>query len=147
MTELLCSSTAIPVYSDRVSCEFWQSCVTGQTCEVFIVDAGILPTPWLAFPWDWDRWVWHMKLKIVVLPLKAKRPENRLNVVPLWRKRCTLLWEEFVWLYYWGRITKWECCLFTASVIYQHWLTQRYCCCCWVTSNHLDGLGSSEATS
>lgn len=50
----------------------FESLMTWQTCEVFIVDAGILPAPFLAFPCDWDRWVWHMQLKIV-LPLKAKR--------------------------------------------------------------------------
>lgn len=60
----------------------FESFVTWQTCEVFIADADILPAPWLAFPCNWDRWVWHMKLKIV-LPLKAKRRENMLNIDPL----------------------------------------------------------------
>jgi len=31
-----------------------------------------------------------------VLPLKIKRSENRLDVVPLQRKFYALLWEEFV---------------------------------------------------
>lgn len=37
-----------------------------------------------------------MKLKIVVLPLKIERSENRLNVVPLQRKFYALVWEEFM---------------------------------------------------
>lgn len=70
---VLCSPWAILASPGWVSAGFWQSLMWWQACWVFIVDAGVPLATWLAYPSDWGRWVWHMKLQIVLLLLKKSR--------------------------------------------------------------------------